>query len=166
MELSKLYNRFQNIFLCRRFQLETAGIRIERFEDASFFIDDLFRKSFGQPPPGSPMDYVAFCRLDPSTFKTVGYIHMIEFEDYGLVGGLCVDPEFRHKGLGSRLLNHVQIDIGGKKALFVHTENPTIARQCGYKSTNRQYLMVKWIQSVSGREQETLIDEVAKIGPF
>jgi N-acetylglutamate synthase-like GNAT family acetyltransferase len=166
MGLNNLYQRLQNMFNKRAFELEIPDVRIERFENASFFIDDLFQKSFGQSAPTLPVDYVAFYKSDPSTFKAIGYIHMTEFPEYGLVGGLCVGVDHRHKGLGTTLLMGVERDIKGKKALFVHTSNPTIAKRCGYKRTKTQYLMVKWTQLISKEEQGKLIEEVTKIGPF
>jgi N-acetylglutamate synthase-like GNAT family acetyltransferase len=166
MGLDNIYQRLQNMFNKRTFELEIPDIRIERFENASFFVDDLFRKSFGHAAPTIPVDYVAFSKLNPSTFKAVGYIHMTEYQDYGLVGGLCVGVDHRHKGLGTTLLKYVERDIKRKKALFVNTNNPTIAKRCGYEVTKTQFLMVKWTKVLAKEEQEELIEEVIKIGPF
>jgi hypothetical protein len=146
--------------------LENSHIKIEKFDDASFFIEDLFQRSFGQPPPTFPINYVAFFKSDPSFFKTVGYIHMTECGEYALVGGLCVDVDYRHKKLGETLLRYVERDVGEKKALFVQTNNPTIASRVGYRPTRVQYLMVKWTKSLSKEEQERMVNEVARLGPF
>ncbi|OGP88510.1 MAG: hypothetical protein A2156_03550 [Deltaproteobacteria bacterium RBG_16_48_10] len=146
--------------------LENRNIKIEKFDDASFFIEDLFHRSFGQLPPTFPINYVAFFKSDPSTFKPIGYIHMTKGNDYNLVGGLCVDIEYRHKRLGETLLRNVEIDIGEKKALFVYTNNPTIASRAGYFPTRTQYLMVKWMKPLPKEEQGKMVDEVTKIGPF
>ncbi len=145
---------------------ENSSIKIEKFVDASFFIEDLFHRSFGQAPPTFPVNYVAFYKSDRSTFKTIGYIHMTECGGYGLVGGLCIDMDYRHRGLGETLLRNVEKDVGEKKALFVQTNNPTIARRVGYMPTGIQYLMVKWTKSLPKEEQERIVNEVAKVGPF
>ena len=145
---------------------EEGHIQIERFEDASFFVGDLFYNSFGQPPPTFPINYVAFCRTDPSVFKAVGYIHMTECGEYALVGGLCVEVDYRHKKLGETLLRNVERDIGEKRALFVQTNNPAIASRVGYIPAKTQYLMVKWMKSLSIENKEKMVDEVSKLGPF
>ena len=147
-------------------ELEDINIKIEKFDDASFFVEDLFQRSFGQRPPTFPINYVAFLRSDLSSFKAVGYIHMTERGEYALVGGLCVDVDHRHRKLGETLLRYVEGDVGEKKALFVQTNNPAIASRVGYEPTKIQYLMVKWTRSLSGEEREKMINEVAKLGPF
>jgi predicted N-acetyltransferase YhbS len=146
--------------------LQDNHIRIEKLADASFFITDLFQKSFDQAPPTFPLNYVAFYKLDPGMFRAIGYIHMTECSHYGLVGGLCVNIDHRHKGLGEALLRHVEKDVGEKKALFVYTNNPTIANRCGYALTKEKHLMVKWAKRIPQEAQEQIIDEVIKVGPF
>lgn len=145
---------------------DNISIKIEKVVDASFFIEDLFHRSFGQAPPTFPINYVAFCKSDRSTFKAIGYIHMTECGEYGLAGGLCVEGDYRHKGLGETLLRNVEKDAGEKKALFVYTNNPTIASRVGYMPTKLQYLMVKWTKSLSKEEQEKMVNEVGEVGPF
>jgi N-acetylglutamate synthase-like GNAT family acetyltransferase len=135
-------------------------------EEASFFIGDLFYSSFGQPAPAFPVNYVAFFRTAPSVFKAIGYIHMTERGEYGLVGGLCVEVDYRHRKLGETLLRNVEKDVGEKKALFVQTNNPSLAGRVGYQPTKIQYLMVKWVKPLSEEEQEKMIHEVAQVGPF
>ena len=146
--------------------MEDTHIRIERFPDASFFITGLFQRAFSQPPPTFPVNYVAFYKLEHDIFKPIGYIHMTECTDYALVGGLCVDVEYRHKGLGEALLRYVDKDIGEKKGFFVSTNDPRIASRCGYGLTEEKHIMVKWAKRISAEEQERLISEVSKIGPF
>jgi hypothetical protein len=146
--------------------LENSHIKIEKFDDASFFIEDLFHRSFNQLPPIFPINYVAFFKSDPSTFKAIGYIHMTECHEYGLPGGLCVDNDYRHRRLGENLLRYVEKDIGEKKALFVYTNNPAIASRVGYIPTRTQYLMAKWRRHLPAEEQEKMVDEVTRMGPF
>jgi hypothetical protein len=146
--------------------LENSNIKIEKFDDASFFVEDLFQRSFGQRPPTFPINYVAFFKSDPSTFKTIGYIHMTACNNYCLAGGLCVDMDHRHRRLGETLLRNVEKDIGEKKALFVYTNNPTIAGRIGYIPTKTEYLMVKWMKPLPKEEQGKLVDEVTNVGPF
>lgn len=145
---------------------ENSNIKIEKLVDASFFAEDLFHRSFGQAPPTFPVNYVAFYKSGPSTFKAIGYIHMTELDEFCLVGGLCVDTDYRHRGLGETLLRNIEKDVGEKKAFFVQTNNPTIASRVRYMPTKTQYLMVKWMKSLPQEEQEKIVNEVTKIGLF
>jgi hypothetical protein len=115
MPLNDLHSLFKSRFGRRSCGLENNNFRIETFDDATFFIEDLFHKSFGHLPPTFPINYVAFFKAKPSVFRAIGYIHMSECGDYGLVGGLCVELDYRHKKLGEMLLRNVEKDIGEKK---------------------------------------------------
>lgn len=144
-------------------------IKIVQVSDAAFFIGDLFRKTFAQPPPITPVHYVAFARSAPSTFEAVGYYHVDFRTEYALVGGLCVDARYRNRGLGEVFSTIVFADAGNRKAFFCYVGIPVsqaIARRVGYSETRQQYLMVKWMQPISDDEKERILTEVIAIGPF
>ncbi len=82
---------------------EQDNISIVRVDKAAVFITDLFRQTFNQSPPPDPTHYVAFAKIGPARFEAVGYYHVTEYGPYGLVGGLCVDPRYRNRGLGEAL---------------------------------------------------------------
>lgn len=151
-------------------KLNNRDIKIESFDDASFYVDHLFRECFnGQPPPTYPINYVAFCKLTPSTFKVIGYINMIDRGEYGLVGGVCVDVDYRRKGLGEALLMAVEKDAkeaGVKNSLWGYTVNPALYSRVGYGPAITQYLMMKWLKPVSQEEEKRITDEVTKLCPF
>ena len=148
---------------------EQDNISIVRVDKAAVFITDLFRQTFNQSPPPDPTHYVAFAKIGPARFEAVGYYHVTECGPYGLVGGLCVDPRYRNRGLGEALSRIAFVNIGPKKALFAYLNNPVsvaIARRIGYVHTRHQYLMVRWFGTLPEHKQQAMIDEVAARGPF
>jgi GNAT superfamily N-acetyltransferase len=148
---------------------EDSPISIVKVDNATFLADDLFRRSFAQPPPRTPVHYVAFAQRAPSTFEVVGYYHVDHRREYALVGGLCVDTRYRNRGLGEQFSRIAFDDAGDRKAFFCYLGNPTsirIAQRIGYEPTPHQYLMVRWFQSLLEEEKQRLIAEVAVIGPF
>jgi hypothetical protein len=142
------------------------NIQVVKVDDATFFIADLFQRTFGDPPPLTPAHYVAFCKLDSSTFEAVGYYHVTFCGEYALVGGLCVDEHYRNKGIGEKLERIVFEDGGETKAFFAYVGSPTRARRVGFVDTNYEHLMVRWMKAVSAVEQERILAEVAALGPF
>ena len=145
------------------------NISIVEVDNAAVFITDLFRQTFDQSPPREPTHYVAFAKIGPARFEAVGYYHVTECGPYGLVGGLCVDPRYRKRGLGETLSRIAFVNLGAKKALFAYLNNPVsvaIARRIGYVHTRHQYLMVRWFVRLPEQEQRAMIDEVAAHGPF
>ena len=149
--------------------MEEERIKIVRVDDAAFLTADLFKNSFGNSPPMTPVHYVAFYKVAPSTFEAIGYYHVDHRDKYALVGGLCVDPRHRNKGLGEKFSRIAFEDARAHKAFFAYVGNPVsqaIARRVGYLETKQKYLMVKWMSSLSGEERERIIDEVVALGPF
>src|SRR5262245_60061852 len=121
---------------------EDNPITIVKVENAAFLVEDLFRQSFAQPPPQTPLHYVAFVQKAPSTFEVVGYYHVDHRSEYALVGGLCVDVRYRNRGLGEQFSRIAFDDVGDKKAFFCYLGNPTsirIAQRIGYEPTAHQY---------------------------
>jgi GNAT superfamily N-acetyltransferase len=149
--------------------MEEEKIKIVRVDHAAFFIADLFKKSFGAPPPTTPVHYVAFYKSSPSTFEAIGYYHVEDRGEYALVGGLCVDPRYRNKGLGEKFSRIVFEDAKAHKAFFAYLGNPiseAIAHRVGYINTEQKHLMVRWLMPLNDEEKEKIITEVAALGPF
>ena len=149
--------------------MEEKPIKIVKISDASFLAEELFQRCFGQSPPDFPIHYVAFDRVAPQTFKVVGYYHITHCGAYVLVGGLCIDDEYRDQKLGRALSAIAFEDAGAAKAFFAYLGNPVsraVAYRVGYVDTPHQYLMVKWLVGLSQEEQRQLMAEVAKLGPF
>lgn len=105
--------------------MDTEKIAIIRVDNAAYFIGDLFRQSFGDPPPEEPIHYVAFSQVGPATFEAIGYYHVYHRGEYALMGGLCVDPCYRNRGLGERLVRIAFEDAGETKAFFAAENEST-----------------------------------------
>jgi hypothetical protein len=146
--------------------LEAGPIVISRVDDAVFFVDDLFRQTFGDPTPTIPTHYVAFHRVAPDRFAAVGYYHVSFSGEYALVGGLCVDARMRKRRIGEMLENRAFQDAGTTKAYFAHVGDPTRARRLGYVDTGHPHLVVCWLVMLPEEDRARLIAEVAAIGPF
>ncbi len=149
-------------------ELDPEKVRIIKIQDSPFFAGDLFFRAFGHPPPKNPTNYVAIHvdSKNPSAFHVIGFIHVEQIDDMGLVGGLCVAAQWHGKGLGKRLLSSADDKKDRFKAFFVHTEDPRIATECGYEPLSHPYLMVKWVRALSSEEKERLINAAMAIGPF
>ena len=163
--------------------MEEKRIKIVRVDQAGFFITDLFKKSFGDLPPATPVHYIAFYKSSPSTFEAIGYYHVDYRGKYALVGGLCVDRQFyrklwsgrrpillgKHRGVAEKLVRAALEDAEEHKAFFAYTGNPlsqAIIHRVGFVETRHKYLMVKWLKSLPEEEKEKIITEVVAIGPF
>jgi GNAT superfamily N-acetyltransferase len=145
----------------------TADARVIRFdEDVSFLVDDLFRETFGDPPPRDPVHYVAFVKTAPSSVDIAGYYHVAHGDGYALVGGLCVAPRYRRMGIGEALERMAFEFPGSAKAFFAYVGDPKRALHVGFERTSFPHLMVSWRVPMIGEEKERLIQAVANIGPF
>jgi predicted N-acetyltransferase YhbS len=142
---------------------EVRVLRIR--DDVTFLIEKLFRATFDGPPPSEPVHYVAVARTGES-FQVVGYYHATHAEEYVLVGGLCVDPEWRGHRIGERMEQMSFAHHEGAKAFFAHVGDPRRARRLGYIDTGVPHLVVRWMKDVDPAEQATLIRKVAALGPF
>ena len=87
-------------------------------------------------------------------------------DDMSLVGGLCVDRQWRGTGVGRRLLLSVDEKRRREKAFFVYTDDSRLASDCGYEVLSHPYLMVKWMESLSEGEKADLVDAAKVFGPF
>jgi ribosomal protein S18 acetylase RimI-like enzyme len=149
--------------------MATEEITIIRVDNAAYFIGDLFRQSFGDPPPEEPIHYVAFALVGPATFEAIGYYHVYHHGEYALMGGLCVDPRYRNHGLGERLVRITFEDAGEAKAFFAYAGNPIsirILHRAGYVDTRQEYMLVKWFQPLSEKEKEQMITAAIALGRF
>lgn len=164
--------------------------------DGEFFAGALFEKCFGQrfPVPrdrsGLPMatsaskwsQYVALYRWPSGLFETVGFCNWIRHGEVYLEGGMCVEAGFyrrlsrphweqckRDGGVAQLIMERAARQLtdcvawfgycGDKKAMAVDL-------RLGYVATKYPYLIVKWFRTLSKPDEEALIDEIAKIGPF
>jgi GNAT superfamily N-acetyltransferase len=141
-------------------------IHVTKVDDAAFFVAKLFADTFGDPVPGTPTHYVAFRKLEADRLEAVGYYHVAYCGEYALVGGLCVDPRMRRRGVGEMLERYVYRDAGATKAYFAHVGDPRRSRRVGFADTGHPHLMVCWMAPLPDEERRRLIAEVAALGPF
>lgn len=149
--------------------MDTNKVTIVRVDNAAYFIECLFRQAFGDPPPITPIHYVAFYQVGPSTFEAIGYYHVEHRGAYALAGGLCVDPRYRNRGVGEKLTQCVFTDAGETKAFFTYSGHPVsraIAYRGGYEDAKPQYMLVRWLKALSEEEKEIMVTEVTGLGPF
>jgi len=139
---------------------------VKGLEDASFLVADLFQAVFHTAPPREPLHYVALQRMAPSSFEVAGYYHVTHREDYALVGGLCVDPRYRRRGIAEKLERIAFEDPGDAKAFFAYVGDPKRARRVGFADTRHPRLLVSWVVPLPEVEQARLVDRVAALGPF
>jgi hypothetical protein len=135
-------------------------------DEAGPFAGDLFRRTFGHPAPTIPTHYVAFQRCTDGRLAAVGYYHVSFCGVYALVGGICVEPALRRRGIGDMLVHASFRDRGDATAYFAYVGDPKRSMRLGYVPTGSPNLMVYWWKAVSAEEQARLIAEVAAIGPF
>ncbi len=149
---------------------EDPAIRVILVDDPPLEARALFARAFdGHSIPDSPRHYVAFCPDTNGEDQFAGYCHATWCGEYALMGGLCVNPDFRHKGVGHALERVLMEDTGPNKAFFSHTGNPTVVRmnaRLGMEHSGYPNLMVKWTQDLSGPEKARILKEVHEIGPF
>jgi len=152
----------------REIELDLEKVKIIKVQDSLFFAGKLFQDAFGDPPPVFPSNYIAIYEdsKNPLTFHVVGFVHLLRIGEMGLVAGLCVDRQWRGKGLGKKLLASMDNQDEWIKALFVYTSDPRIPAKCGYESLSHPYLMAKWIKPLPLEKKEKMINIAIAIGPF
>lgn len=145
---------------------EGSTLFVTKVDDAVPFVDALFRATFGDPTPTIPTHYVAFARDPSGRLDAVGYYHVSYAGEYALVGGLCVAPALRGRGIGELLERYVYRDAGDTKAYFAHVGDPRRAERVGFVATEHPHLVVCWMQRLPDEEQRRLIARVAALGAF
>lgn len=160
---------------------------VQRFANAAYFAEELFRESFGSafpvPPEGSGWaQYVAFYRWDDARIEPVGFCNFLPFRSVWLEGGLCVRGTFYARlpapqgeecralgGVAQLIMEAAAEDLHDCDAWFAYIGDARSLKVCtrvGYRPTNRQYVMVKWFASLSADRQAVLVEQVAALGPF
>jgi hypothetical protein len=160
---------------------------VERFADASYFAAGLFRDAFNSDFPVPPKDagwaqYVAFYRWHDGRIETVGFCNFLPFEGLWLEGGLCVRRNFYSRlpaaegeqcrargGVAQLIMEAAARELADCDAWFAYIGDERSLKVCtrvGYRSTGRQYVMVKWFRALPPERQEQQIERVAALGPF
>lgn len=154
---------------------------VTEIDDVETHAGDLFRRSFRAEPPKTPRHYVARVDLDGRQ-RTIGYVHHERLGDVYLCGGMCMDERtFRRLpgerrtalkeagGVAEQMLRHTFADLAFAKAIFGYVGDRRAERvdlRAGFRHTGLPYLIVHWPRRLPPSEQRTLIERVAKLGPF
>jgi hypothetical protein len=163
-----------------------ACLRTFEVADAQAFAGELFRRSFGHPPPAEPrhfvLVYVPPADAEDAACAVVAYSHHRAFDEVYLGGGMCVDerayrrfPKWLFRavreqgGLATIIARDSISMLGESPACFGHVGEPR-ARQAdlrtGFVDTGRPHLMVFWRKPLPDAERERLIAKVEAYGPF
>jgi hypothetical protein len=155
--------------------------RVIEVDDVESYAGALFRRCFRTAPPDSPRHYVARVDLGDEE-RTIGYIHYSRLDDVYLGGGMCIDervlrrlpPERRARlkaagGITEQMLRYTCADLADARAIFGYVGDKRAERvdlRAGFQHTEFERVIVFWPRKVPEIEQRTLIERVAKLGPF
>lgn len=160
-----------------------ASIGITEVDDGAFFVDALFRRKFGDPPPpmGAGHHVVAFVRAGEGAFAPIAYTFFRRIGEICLVGGMSTDGRaFAHLddsiraavaeagGLAYYML-HYGFARFGAAAYFGHVGDPRareVDLRAGFRDTGHEHLMVYTPQPLPAGKRAALIAQAHAIGAF
>ncbi len=165
-------------------------LRVQCFDDASYFAGPLFEESFHCAFPVAPSDpvpagwrqYVAFYRWDDDRIEPVGFCNYAPFEGLWLEGGLCVRRSFYGRlppgdseacraagGVAQLIMEAAARDLNACEAWFAYCGDERSLRVCkrvGFEETAHRYVIARWFRVLPAQRKSELIDKVADLGPF
>jgi hypothetical protein len=172
------------------------SVHVIGLRNAAFFASQLFLESFaagfpipreqcGLPistPPEAWRQYVAFYKWSDGALETVGFCNWIRYGDVYLEGGMCVRKNFYRRlpkehwnackargGIAQIILRTAERELNDCLAWFGYCgdkKSQAVHACVGYQSTDRPYLIVKWLREPDAQLKRELIDRIAAIGPF
>jgi hypothetical protein len=164
--------------------------------DAAFFASALFVESFAHPFPvprddaglavSTPVpgwhQYVALYRWPTGLIETVGFCNWVRFGEVYLEGGMCVKRDFYRRlprehwrecrargGIAQLIMESAATELNDCAAWFGYCgdrQAMIVDKRVGYEETRFPHLIVKWFQNRDPAEQNQLIEDIARIGPF
>ncbi len=173
-----------------------SRLRIFESRDAAALAADLFFESFRVPfpvprddcglsiptPPENWHQYVATYQWDEDSGETVGFCNWIRYQDVYLEGGMCVLPTFYRRmpkshwkecaargGVAQMMMQSASEKLNDCKAWFGFCGDGkalAVDLRFGYELTRHDKLIVKWFTPLAHAEKESLIEAIARIGPF
>jgi hypothetical protein len=157
---------------------------------------DLFRESFGVPfpvprdncglpiptPPENWHQFVGIYRWPDGNDEVAAFCNWIRHDDVYLGGGMCVKKNFYRRlprkqyrecaargGFAQMIQGAAAKQLRAPKAWFGYCGDPkalAVDLRFGYELTEYPMLIVKWAQPLDPLEKKTLVDSIARIGPF
>ena len=160
-----------------------GAYRISEVSEGRFFAGHIFRDKLGDEVPDEPRHLVAFYRLGTTRFVPLGYLHILEAQGQGLIGGACVDgrafvdvPDTARQGIQQRggvlqtMLEFATDRLGSHyEAFFAYTGNQRAAAanlRAGYIKTEYEHLFARFHRTLDSARKRELIEQVHDFGPF
>ncbi|MCB1581794.1 MAG: hypothetical protein R3E90_07520 [Marinicella sp.] len=162
----------------------SENIRINLIEvaNAEPLAGDLFTKSFNAPIPDFPKHFVLVTQDQSDKQLILGYVHFTKHQNMYLGGGMCVNTRAlrqlpkplrnqlnRQGGVAYTMLSQAVHELHDCAAVFGYVGHKgayKIDLAVGFKPTVYRHLIVYWKQSLSESEQQQIINEAHKLGPF
>ncbi len=157
--------------------------RVVEVSDAAFVAGGLFQLKFGDPIPDYGRHLVALYQNHSHQYVPVGYLNVFPHDTVALIGGGCTDGrafeyiDQQHadaiRASGGTLFNLLRYAFTRMatdyEAFFgycgdARAEEVDLA--AGFKHTGVPQLLVNFHRPVVHARRETLIKEVAALGPF
>lgn len=156
---------------------------LSEIDHTRLVVDDLFRRKFGDPPPGHPHHLAAFHRRQDGSLRLLSYSHMHPFGDIFLSGGACTDgdavramPEAKREALsaagGARhwVLAYALRRFADRcDAFFAYSGHPRARQICeslGFVDTGQPYLLARWHKPLHENVRRSLLAKARALGPF
>lgn len=158
-------------------------IFISVVSNGQYFVDDLFKKKFGNPAPDYGHSVIAFYRKNQRQFIPVSYANFLPHDEVLLGGGAMTD-EFAFRKMPPDLFSEIK-NAGG---IYVHVLKYAIYHfrddceaffgyagdklayevdiRAGFEPTPFKFLVAHFHKPISDERKRFLIEKVNKVGPF
>lgn len=158
-------------------------LTITEIDNADLLVGDLFRRKFGDPPPGVGRHLVALYRDASGEPHLAGYSHMRPFGDVYLSGGSCSNGETIRRmqphdlaavqaagGIWFLILKYAFAKYADCcDAFFGHCGDRRaleVALAAGFEHAEYEHLIVNWHKPLSAERRRALTEKIHALGPF
>jgi hypothetical protein len=172
------------------------ALKVFESKNAANHASGLFQESFNSafPVPSAvrileteitPSDwrqFVAVYTWPDGTEECVGFCNFIRYKETYLEGGLAVQKNFYRRlskqhfarcaergGVAQIMMETAASQLTDCAAWFGYVgdaKSMRVVLRVGYVRCEHPYLIVKWMRSLSAKQQLAWIDDVTRIGPF
>jgi len=152
-------------------------------DDSYYFVNDLFQKKFGSPPPEYGNHLIGFYKNEKGCYLPVTYISLTPYKGTMLVGGAMTDGEVIKQMTGEQ--KEIISKTGGVylnllkyaferfandcDAFFGYVNDPRaleVDLAAGFKETEYQYVVANFHKSISSWKKKKLFKVINKLGSF
>jgi hypothetical protein len=156
---------------------------ITTVDDGPFFVDELFRRKFGDSAPDYGIAVICFFRNSWDHFLPVCYTNFLPYEEVILVGGAMTDGrafEYMPSDLPVKIRASGGIYYHVLKFAFDKFKNQCEAYfghagdqraydvdiQAGFEPTGHEHLIAHFHKPLTTQRKDYLIEKIHSIGPF